>query len=135
MAVSTPEEKTDIRKCKHCGKVIDPLKGRADRQYCDERCKNAYHNVRSSEENKDLERIDKLLRKNHRVLKKLFARADRDDIPRERLLKEGFDFRFHTHHVMTKTKSNEFIFCFGYGYREIQPGRYKVIKAFAEMEE
>ena len=46
---------------------------------------------------------------------------DRDEIPRDRLLKEGFDFAYHTHHVITKTKSNEFVFCFGYGYGEVRP--------------
>ena len=124
-----------VRHCLHCKKIIDPLKGRADRRYCDERCKNAYHNARSSDENGELERVDKILRKNHRILKKLFLLKDHDGISRERLLKEGFDFGYHTHHVLTKIKANEFVFCFGYGYREVRPEHYKVIKAFDQKDE
>lgn len=132
MEKSLLTSKPEKRSCKYCGRVIDNLKGRSDRQYCDERCKNAYHNSRSSDENRELERVDKVLRKNHRILKKLFDRGDRDEILRDVLLKEGFDFSYHTHHVVTKTKSNEFIFCFGYGYREIKEGYFKIIKGFEQ---
>lgn len=122
--------------CKNCGKRIDPKKGRADRKYCDERCKNQYHNARNNEENSEVQRIELILRKNHRILKKMFLRKDRDEIERERLLKEGFHFDFHTHHVISKTKGYEYTFSFGYGFRELpQGGRYKIVKAFEPREE
>jgi hypothetical protein len=122
--------------CKHCGKPIDTRKGRADRKYCDERCKNQYHNARNNQENAELQRIELILRKNHRILKKMFLRKDRDEIERERMLKEGFHFDYHTHHVLSKTKGYEYIFNFGYGYRELpEGGRYKIVKGFEHRED
>ena len=96
--------------CKQCGKPIDANKGRADRQYCDERCKNKFHNEKNMQENSELQRIDLAI-------------------------KEGFDFDYHTHHIISKIKKNEFIFCFDYGYCMITKESYKVVKAFEYREE
>jgi hypothetical protein len=126
--------KKEPKDCLNCGQPLDPGKGRVDRLYCDERCKNAFHNARSIEENGELNRIELVLKKNRRVLKKMFARKDKDQISKERLLKEGFDFVFYTHHVTSKIIGNSFTFCFDYGYREVEPGVYKIVKAFASKE-
>ena len=123
------------RLCKFCEQIIDPNKGRADRKYCDERCKNAFHNARSMEENEELQRIELILKKNRRVLKKLFGKKDRDNMKRERLLKEGFDFDYHTHHVTSKIKKNEFIFCFDFGYCAVANESYKIVKGFEYRDE
>lgn len=126
--------KTPAKKCKECGKKINPLKGRADRQYCNELCKNRYHNKRLNEDSVELKRIERILRKNHGILKRLFLRKDNDSIERERMLKDGFDFSYHTHRIITKIKKNEFIFCYGYGYRPVNENKYKIIKAFEYRE-
>jgi endogenous inhibitor of DNA gyrase (YacG/DUF329 family) len=57
-------------KCKYCDQLIDLSKGRRDRQFCDERCKNAYHNKIAFEEEKEAKRINKILKKNRDVIKK-----------------------------------------------------------------
>jgi len=124
------------KRCKNCGKILKPSKGRSDRQYCDEKCKNQYHNAKNARENAELQRIELILRKNHRILKKMFLRKDKDTIPKERLLKEGFNFDYHTHHIIGKIKGNEFIFCHGYGYLPSPGGnQYRIIKAFEHSED
>jgi hypothetical protein len=123
------------RYCKQCGKIINPDKGRADRLYCDELCKNRFHNQVKMMENGELQRIDLILKKNHRILKKMFLKKQHDEIANEKLLKEGFDFDYHTHHVISKIKKNEFIFCFDYGYCTLPGQKVKIIKAFDYKEE
>ena len=63
-------------------------------------------------------------------MKKMISAKDHDQIPREKLLKEGFEFDYHTHQKLSKIKSNLFIFCFDYGYCQIENEKYKVVKAF-----
>ncbi|MBS1656432.1 MAG: hypothetical protein JSU05_16375, partial [Bacteroidetes bacterium] len=65
---------------------------------------------------------------------KLFAKKDHDAIPKETLLKEGFEFDYHTHYVVTKIKGNTFTFNFDYGYRMLEDERYKIVKAFESKE-
>lgn len=123
------------RLCKQCSKPIDPVKGRKDRVFCDENCKNKFHNTQTYLEEQEIKRIQLLLKKNRRVLKKMFARPDRDEIKKERLLKEGFDFDYHTHFVTSKIKKNQFTFCFDYGYRAVSELTFKIVKAFDHKED
>jgi len=120
------------RKCKYCDKPIDLLKGRRDRQFCDERCKNAYHNKIAFEEEKEVKRINKILKRNREILKKMNARKE---VTKERLLKAGFDFTYFTHHKFTIHYHYQYTFCYDYGYRAVKPESYKVVKAFEEKEE
>src|SRR5260221_12693044 len=98
--------------CKQCGKIINPLKGRSDRLYCDEKCKNKYHNARNKEDDVEFKRVQRVLRTNRKILKKMFIRDDRDEIQKTRLLKAGFEFDYHTHTKLIKIKSNLLTFCF-----------------------
>ncbi len=121
--------------CKQCGKVINPLKGRSDRLYCDEKCKNKYHNALNKEDDKEFKRVTRILRINRKILKKMFTRNDRDELRKERLLKAGFEFGYYTHTKISKIKSNLFTFCFEYGYRPVGENKIKVVRAFDSKED
>ncbi len=127
------------RLCKHCHKEINLSIGRRDRQFCDEECKNRYHNRIAYEEEKEAKRINKILKKNRNILKKMSLRKEHEEISHERLLKEGFDFNYHTHFKITVHQKYEYTFCYDYGYRLNTSGRfkdvYKVVKAFEERQE
>lgn len=127
------------RNCKHCGKEIDPVKGRRDRQFCDEQCKNSYHNTLAYEEEKEAKRINKILKKNRDILKKMSARKDREAISKEMLLKAGFNFKYYTHHKTSVHQKNEYTFCYDYGYRVYSSANktdvFKIVKAFTDKEE
>jgi hypothetical protein len=109
-----------------------PIKsGRSDKKFCDSNCKDAYYNAIKTEEHKEIKKIDIILKRNRRILKKIFNPKKEDKlIGREVLIKAGFEFDFHTHSVITKFNANKFVFCYDYGYREVENGRYKVIKSF-----
>jgi hypothetical protein len=87
------------------------------------------------EEKIELQRIELILKKNRRILKKMFGKKDSDGMKREKLLKEGFDFDYHTHHVISKIKKNEFIFCYDFGFCALAAGTYKIVKTFGYRED
>jgi len=66
----------------------------------------------------------------------MVSRKDADQIPKERLLKEGFEFDYHTHFKISKVKGYQYTFCFDYGYRPVeQKDSFKIVKAFEYKDE
>jgi hypothetical protein len=119
--------------CLNCQKPIKS--GRSDKKFCDSGCKDEYYNAIKTGEHKEIKKIDIILKRNRRILKKIFNPKKEDKlISREALIKAGFEFEFHTHFVVTKYKANEFIFCYDYGYREVEKGRYQVVPSYAKVQ-
>jgi hypothetical protein len=119
---------TESRICLNCQEPIK--KGRADRKFCDEGCKNEYHNKQKNDARQEILRIEVALKNNRRILKKVLASKKEEIVRTETLIKMGFDFMYHTHHAISTYKSNEYIFCFNYGYWKMDDERVKVVKAF-----
>ncbi|MCH5597987.1 hypothetical protein [Niabella ginsengisoli] len=118
-----------INLCLCCQAPI--TKGRSDKKFCSSGCKDNFYNAIKSEEQKEIGRIDTILKRNRRILKKLFnPRKEETFVHRETLIREGFEFEFHTHHYATKYQSYEYLFCYDYGYRLAGGHLYKVIKSF-----
>jgi hypothetical protein len=115
--------------CRYCSKPIRA--GRSDKKYCNQGCKDAYTNQIKKQEREEISRVEGILKRNRRTLKKLFQ-PDKPEVlvSRESIVKEGFEFDYHTHHLVTKTKGNEFLFCYDYGYREVEKDKYKIIRQF-----
>jgi uncharacterized protein YvpB len=118
--------------CLNCQKPIKS--GRADKKFCDSGCKDAYYNAIKTKEHKEIKKIDNILKRNRRILKKIFnPRSENKLISREVLIKAGFEFGFHTHLVITKYKANEFIFCYDYGYREVEVNKFQIIQGYNKV--
>ena len=120
--------KKNITYCLNCNKPI--LSGRSDKKFCNSGCKDEYYNKLKTDEHKEIKKIDIILKRNRRILKKLFNPKNEKLISRELLIKAGFEFDFHTHFIVTKIKGNEFIFCYDYGYREVEKDKFKLVKSF-----
>jgi hypothetical protein len=114
--------------CLNCNKPIKS--GRSDKKFCDSRCKDEYYNTIKTNEHKEIKEIDQVLKRNRRILKALFNPKKERLVTREILLKAGFQFDYHTHFIVTKIKANEFVFCYDYGYREVEKDKFKLIKSF-----
>ncbi|MBL7762218.1 MAG: DUF2116 family Zn-ribbon domain-containing protein, partial [Chitinophagaceae bacterium] len=54
--------------CLNCGK---PLKGRSDKKFCDDSCRNNYNNQLKSIVNNQMRNINNVLGKNRRILESL----------------------------------------------------------------
>ena len=114
--------------CLQCGK---PLKsGRIDKKFCNEGCRNNYHNAQKLAENTEIKNINQALKNNRKILKKILGDKSSEIVSREVLLKSGFEFSFHTHYITTHFKNNIYTFCYNYGYRLLEHNNYKVIKSF-----
>lgn len=123
---------TDPKYCLNCGKLI--TKGRANKYYCNSFCKDEFNNALKIAEAKEISKINTILKRNRRALKKLYD-PDKPDkkFARELLIRADFEFGFLTHIAITKGKANEITFCFDYGYREIEPNSYQIYHSFSKV--
>lgn len=119
---------TEVRLCLNCGEEIK--KGRADRKFCDEGCKNEYHNNQKGNARQEILRIEKALKKNLQILKKVLGTKKEEILKRETLDKMGYNFKYHTHHEISTMKNYEYTFCYNYGYRTVEDDNVKVVKSF-----
>jgi uncharacterized protein YvpB len=119
-------------KCLNCEKAI--TKGRSDKKFCDSNCKDEYNNAAKMAEGKEISKINTILKKNRRALQQLYREDNRNlKFTREDFIRSGFEFGFTTHAVVTHFKSNEITFCYDYGYREVEPGKYQIFHSFSKV--
>ena len=97
--------------CKQCNGEI---KGRSDKLFCSNECRNQYHNFDLAEKEADVKRINSILRRNRTILKKLNP-TGKTTVRIEYLTIQGFDFSYFTHLYLTKN-DNIYRFCYNYGY-------------------
>lgn len=102
-----------VRSCVQCGKQI---RGRMDKKFCNDYCRNVFNNRRNSDQNNYIRNINNTLRKNRRILESLLPSAGGiAKTSRSKLLESGFNFQFHTHHYTNK-KGDVYYFCYEYGF-------------------
>src|SRR4051794_29899121 len=92
--------------CWACNKPI--LRGNKNKVFCDEKCKDNYHNQLKKLEHAELQQIKSALVTNRRILKKLLGMEVEIMVSKNQLVSEGFNFEFHTHHRKSKFKGNEY---------------------------
>lgn len=108
---------TSLKTCLSCSKS---LKGRADKKFCDDYCRNAFNNGLKARDNNFIRNINNALLKNRRLLKALFADGDKMvKIKRDKLLHQQFQFNYHTH-TYTNQKGNTYFFCYEYGHLALE---------------
>ncbi|PUV21997.1 MULTISPECIES: hypothetical protein [Sphingobacterium] len=100
--------------CLECGKNI---RGRSDKRFCDDSCRNAYNNKLNSDQTNLIRNVNNILRKNRRILADVLEGEEKGmtKVLREKLKRLGFDFKFHTHtFVNNKGQVYNFIYEMGY---------------------
>ncbi|XZF13944.1 hypothetical protein ACTHGU_19370 [Chitinophagaceae bacterium MMS25-I14] len=107
----------DERLCLACGET---LKGRTDKKFCDDYCRNAHNNKQNADNNNFVRRVNNALRRNRRILETIIpAGEEMGKCPRTKLANAGFDFQYYTHQYANK-KGNVYFFCYEYGYLPIE---------------
>ena len=99
--------KNQSRKCKSCH---EELKGRIDKIYCSDHCRNSHNNSINRDQNNEMRRINSILRKNRRILKRL-RNSSKKEFLKQDLIYSGFDFKYFTS-IQTDEQNNEYIFCY-----------------------
>ncbi len=108
---------TGATKCNNCGETII---GRSDKMFCSDQCRYLFNNKIRRESEKQINDINRKLRKNRKILKQ-FNPEGKTTIRKEYLVKFDFDFKYHTHTFTTK-HGNTYKFCYEYGYLELDDG-------------
>ena len=117
---------TDTPKlCLSCNKV---LKGRTDKKFCDDYCRNNFNNLLKGDNNNYIRNINNALRKNRRILEAILP--DGEDMAKankDKLLQKEFQFKYYTHTYMNK-KGNTYFFCYDYGYLPLENDWFLIVR-------
>lgn len=111
--------------CLTCNK---PLKGRSDKKFCNDYCRNTYNNQLKGVVNNSIRNINHILQKNRRILESLIApTGEMGKIQKQKLLDKGFNFK-HITHIYTNKAGNNYYFCYEYGYLPLEKDWYLIVK-------
>ena len=110
------------KNCLECG---SPIKGRADKKFCSDQCRNSYNNRLNSDSNNYIRNINNILRKNRRILEELNPHG-KNKVHREKLIAKGFNFNYFTNTYTTKG-GNSYHFCYEQGFLELDEGYYALV--------
>lgn len=115
----------EAKSCHECGK---PLKGRTDKKFCDDFCRNGFNNKINSDSNAYVRNVNNILRRNRRIMEDLFPPAEEMiKVTRQRLMEKGFLFKYMTHTYVNK-KGNTYYFCYEYGYLPLEENWVLLVK-------
>lgn len=115
------------RLCPECG---TPIRGRVDKKFCSDLCRNSFNNKVNSDSNNYVRNINNALRKNRRILEENLQ-GEKTTVPKHKLTSKGFDFNFHTNVVVTKN-NHTYIFCYEYGYLPLEKDLILIVKRKSE---
>lgn len=111
------------RRCLDCG---EPLRGRADKKFCDDSCRSSYNNRRNSEDSGYLRKVNSILKRNRKILESLTPEG-KTRVKWRTLVTEGFNFEYITDMYETG-KGLQYRFCYEYGYLLLEDDEVLLIK-------
>lgn len=111
------------RFCLDCGAK---LRGRSDKKFCSDHCRNNYNNNLNRDINSLVRNVHALLRKNRKILSDLYD-SGKKKIHIDALLITGYSLNFFTH--MVETEAGEvYKYCYEFGYKEADNNYIELIK-------
>jgi len=118
---------TELKNCVCCSK---PLRGRSDKKFCDDFCRNTFNNHQKARGNHNgfIKPINTALLKNRNVLSSLLPEGEETIIvPREKLLRMDFQFRYITD-FYTTSAGKMYYYCYDHGYLQLDADSYLIVK-------
>jgi len=110
------------RFCIECG---TKLIGRIDKKFCSDQCRNTYNNRMNRDETSYMTRINRILRKNRKILKE-FNPSGKSKTSRKKMEEAGFNFKYFTHVYKTK-EGKVYYFCYEYGYLPLEKNYFALV--------
>ncbi len=102
---------------KLCVECNIPVKGRADKKFCDDHCRSSFYNRSKFEEKSLTKNINQILKKNRQVLAK-FNLNGVTKVNRDELIATGFNLNYQTQ-IQHSHSAQTYIFCYEYGYVDL----------------
>lgn len=97
--------------CLECG---TKLLGRIDKKFCSDQCRNTFNNRLNKDETAYMKNVNRILRKNRRILKVLNPNG-KAKVKKHTLLAHGLVFKHFTH-TFKNREGKVYYFCYEYGY-------------------
>ena len=120
-------ESSEPKPCLSCGK---PLRGRTDKKFCDDYCRNHYNNLQKAKGSHSsfVRNINNALLKNRKILESILPHSEEmAKAKREKLQHLGFNFKYLTHTYVTKT-GKRYIYCYDYGYLPLENDWFLIVR-------
>lgn len=115
------------RECAFCGKE---LFGRTDKAYCNDTCRNNGNRKRRKkmawEEPLFINQINTILKRNYNILTAQgLDQTGPKPVSRFKLMDEGFNFKYFTSQL--KTRTGNYYFIYDYGWKELEEAKVMVV--------
>lgn len=123
MLILVNQNNMESRKCLECN---EGLIGRKDQKFCSDYCRNTFNNRLNEDVNANVRRINRILKKNRRIISELLAKNQALKQGVE-LAEEGFNFHYYTNIYQTQ-KGQTYYFCYDLGYFKIRENKYKLVE-------
>ncbi len=111
---------------KLCLECEEPIKGRSDKKFCSDYCRNAYNNKINKESKNLIRNTNNRLKKNFKILSELNA-TGKIKTTKSKLLDKNFDFNLFTSIYTTKT-GNVYYYVYNQGYLKLENDYFLLIK-------
>ena len=111
------------QKCLECGET---LKGRSDKKFCSDYCRNTYNNKVDADSKNLIRNTNNRLKKNYKILTELNS-TGKTKVTRSKLIDYNFDFNNFTSIYTTKT-GNVYFYIYNQGYLKLENDYYLLIK-------
>lgn len=99
--------------CLNCQR---PLKGRSDKKFCDDHCRNNHNNKQNGKKTNLIRNINNILSKNRRILESFLPDGEEmKKTTRPQLWNAGYNFKHFTHQYQNP-KGQIYCFVYEYGY-------------------
>lgn len=108
-----------------CLECHEPIKGRSDKKFCSDSCRNAFNNTFNRDSTNLMRRVNRILRKNRLILSQLNP-LGKSKTTKTILVKKGFNFDYHTNTYVTKNGKTYF-FCYEQGYLCLENEMYALV--------
>ncbi len=112
---------------KNCLECNTEIKGRVDKKFCSDYCRNAYNNKLNKDSKNLVRNINNRLRKNYRILDSYELKDGKTRTTKTRLMDKGFDFEYITNLYTTK-KGSTYFFVYDLGYLPLDNDYYMIVK-------
>ena len=111
--------------CMECGESV---KGRTDKKFCSDACRNMYHYRSNNAPINYVRNVVNALKRNRRILMELNDGPEgTKKVHRDKLIQKGYSFMYHTN-IYRTMKGNTYVFCFEHGYLEISENWYALVR-------
>lgn len=108
--------------CLECG---TRLMGRIDKKFCNDQCRNNFHNKEKRFGSEHMRRVNAILRKNRKILME-FNPTGKSKVKGRELSDKGFNFKYFTNIYTTKEK-RKYYFVYEHGYTDIGNDYYALV--------